>query len=107
MKRIILVLVLLVTWSFTSVPSLTTPAQAGEIQTPDNHHPGSNGFDTLETTGEPRGDSEGDPGDLGDGYGAVGDPRSYLDSLSSDSSELSALEEYYLLLMLMVQQLAP
>ena len=32
MKRIILVLVLLVTWSLASVPSLTTPVQAGEVE---------------------------------------------------------------------------
>jgi hypothetical protein len=108
MKRIVLVLVLLVTWSLASVPSLTSSALAGDIQIPDMTKPTTSGYGVVETTGAPDSDrNEGDPDGMGDGYGATGSPRASLDSSDSDMCGWSVLEEYYIFLMLIVQQLAP
>lgn len=108
MKRIVLVLVLLVTWSLASVPSLTSSALAGEIQIPDMTKPTTSDDGIVGSTGAPDDDGgEGDPDGLGDGYGAAGNPRASLGSSDSDSWGWSALEEYYIFLMLMAQQLAP
>jgi len=107
MKRIILVLVLLVTWSLLSVPAFASSAMTEEGKNPPANQNGSQGDLVVDLTGAPNDDgSEGDPGDAGDGYGAAGNPEFTLGD-GAQGSDGSIMEEYLLFLMMMVQQLAP
>jgi hypothetical protein len=69
MKKNLLVLVLLVTWSLLSISSLSSAAYAGaDLNLPEGAS--SEGL-IVEVTGAGDDDSGGDPGDAGDGYGII------------------------------------
>jgi hypothetical protein len=108
MSRIILVLVLLVTWSLASVPSFTPSALAGTVPNPVDEISDDFGGVDAGQNGAPGDGSEGDPGDAGDGYGVTGG-RIMVATNSGDHEECDApaLEEYLFFLAVMVQQLAP
>lgn len=75
MKRNLTVLVLLVAWSLLSLPLLASHANATDFinDGESDSDPIQNGV-VIEEYGAPDDDTGGDPGDAGDGYGAVGDP---------------------------------
>jgi len=104
MKKNLTVLVLLVTLSLLSIPSLLFAAGPGEF--PDN--PGSaDGSSSpglvVHVNGATDDDSGGDPGDAGDGYGIsddVLDPGNHGELNGIDDS---ILDEFMLILMSLIQ----
>ena len=108
MKRINLVLVLLLTLSLVSGFYPATNAQAGEIQEPvTNSSKHGGGDQTIGLLGEPDDDNEGDPGNLGDGFGANGGPVFTLGSDGTVDTDGMTLEEFALYLIMMIQLMAP
>ena len=107
MKRITLVLVLLLTLSLSASPWLVPSAQAGEIEEPNSPKPDPTEDVLLDLLGEPDDDGKGDPGNMGDGFGATGGSDFIIGADGSLCPEGTTLEEYLLLLMMMIQQLAP
>ena len=108
MKRINLVLVLLLTLSLVSGFYPATSAQAGEIQEPATNGSKQNGGEqTIGLLGEPDDDNEGDPGNLGDGFGANGSPEFTLGSGGTVDTDSLTLEEFALYLVMMIQLMAP
>ena len=74
MKRNLLVLVLLVTWSLLSIPSLSFAGTESDIAENTGTSEGASSPDTaLQVNGVTDDDTGGDPGDAGDGYGVVDD----------------------------------
>jgi hypothetical protein len=107
MNRIITVLVLLVTVSLAAGSLDGSTALAGGFQDPGDPHQ-DRGDQIVDQQGSPDDDSEGDPGDAGDGYGATGDgPKFGLGDDGDQGSDSSTLEEWLLFLITMIQQLAP
>lgn len=107
MKRINLVLVLLLTLSLVSGFSLAANAQAGEIPEPATNSSKQDGDQVIDLLGEPDDDNEGDPGNLGDGFGADGGPVFGLGSDGTMDTDSLTLEEFALYLVMMIQLMAP
>lgn len=107
MKRIITVLVLLVTISLAAGSLDGSTALAGGFQDPGG--PDQDRGDLIvDQDGSPDDGSEGDPGDAGDGYGATGNgPKFGLGDDGVQGSDSSIIEEWLLFLIIVVQQLAP
>jgi len=102
MKKNLVVLVLLVTWSLLSITSLSSTALAGaDLGPPDGPSPNE---PIVEVNGSGDDDVGGDPGDAGDGYGATqGD-------LGGNPGGFAGMDDWifdeYLLIMLSLIQLA-
>lgn len=107
MKRINLVLVLLLTLSIVSGSSLATKAQAGEIPEPATNSSKQDDPHTVGLLGDPDDDHEGDPGNLGDGFGAAGGPDFSLGSDGTLDNDSVTMEEIALYLVMMIQLMAP
>ena len=104
MKKNLTVLVLLVTLSLLSIPSLSFAVGPGEI--PDN--PGSPDSSSspgivVNVNGATDDDSGGDPGDAGDGYGISDDLVDPGDQGELNGIDNSILDEFMLILMSLIQ----
>ncbi len=97
MKKNLVVLVLLVTWSLLSISPLSSAAYAGST---DN----SSRDDTIvEVNGSNDDDTGGDPGDAGDGYG-ISDQDDLLGGLGGfDGMDDSTIDEYLLIILSLIQ----
>ena len=104
MKRNLLVLVLLVTWSLLSISLLTPVAFAGELPASQVADQGPDRDDLIiEVNGGTDDGSGGDPGDAGDGYG-ITDQSTVQGNLGESSGlDNSILDEYLLILMSLIQ----
>ncbi len=97
MKKNLLVLVLLVTWSFLSISPLASDAFAGSNDGP------SQDDNIVEVSGSNDDDTGGDPGDAGDGYG-ISDQGDSADGLGGfDGMDDSVLDEYLLIMLSLIQ----
>lgn len=100
MKKNLLVLVLLVTWSLLSISSLSSAAFAGaDLDLPGGSSPEG---PVVEVNGAGDDDSGGDPGDAGDGYGII-DQGLGGDQGGCNGADDSTLDEFMLILMSLVQ----
>jgi hypothetical protein len=98
MKRNLVVLVLLVTWSLLSISPLGSAAYAGStdgLSSDDN---------IVEVNGSSDDDTGGDPGDAGDGYG-IADQGDMGDGLGGCNGIDDSIIDEYLLIMLSLIQL--
>ena len=107
MKRITLVLVLLLTLSLTASPWLVPSARAGEFEEQNPPKPDPTEDVLLDLLGDPDDGGKGDPGNMGDGFGADGGSDFFIGADGGLDPQGTILEEYLLLLTLMIQQLAP
>ena len=97
MKKNLVVLVLLVTWSLLSISPLTSSAYAGSTDGP------SRDDNIVEVNGSSDDDTGGDPGDAGDGYG-IADPDDLTGGLGGcDGMDESILDEYLLIMLSLIQ----
>ena len=100
MKKNLLVLVLLVTWSLLSISSLSSAAYVGaDLDLPEGSVPEG---PIVEVNGAGDDDSGGDPGDAGDGYGATqgnlgGNPGGF------EGVDDSIFDEYLLIMLSLIQ----
>ncbi len=97
MKKNLVVLVLLVTWSLLSISPLSSDAYAGSTDDP------SRDDNIVEVNGSSDDDTGGDPGDAGDGYGISDqdDPMGGLGGL--EGMDDSAIDEYLLIMLSLIQ----
>jgi hypothetical protein len=103
MKRNLTVLVLLVTWSLLSIPTLALAGNETEMAGgPDPNNDCSQDL-IVHVTGAADDDSGGDPGDAGDGYG-FNDPD-LIGGITGecDGVDPSLIEEYLIFLMSLAQ----
>ena len=100
MKKNLLVLVLLVTWSLLSISSLSSVAYAGaDLDLPGGSVPEG---PIVEVYGPGDDDSGGDPGDAGDGYG-ITDQGLDGNEGGCNGVDDKILDEFMLILMSLIQ----
>ena len=96
MKRNLVVLVLLVTWSILSISPLGSAAYAGSADEP------SRDDNVVEVNGSSDDDTGGDPGDAGDGYG-IADHGDLGGLDGCDGMDDSIIDEYLLIMLSLIQ----
>ncbi len=100
MKKNLLVLVLLVTWSLLSISLLSSAAYAGaDLDLPEVSVPQG---PIVEVNGAGDDDSGGDPGDAGDGYG-ITDQGLDGNQGGCNGVDDKILDEFMLILMSLIQ----